>query len=133
MKFKPGKGIAIWGQRTLYGINSALRSANVRWLLIVIEDAAETFLEDYVFEFNDAKTRALIRSAMMSYLETIRLRRGLYSYDVVCDDSNNSSTDIDQLRMNIDTYVQPTKVAETIYNRVIITRTGVDFGDVRIV
>ena len=133
MKFKPGKGIAIWGQRTLYGINSALRSANVRWLLIVIEDAAETFLEDYVFEFNDAKTRALIRSAMMSYLETIRLRRGLYSYDVVCDDTNNTSNDIDNLRMNVDTYVQPTKVAETIYNRVIITRTGVDFGDVRIV
>jgi len=75
----------------------------------------------------------LIRSAMMSYLETIRLRRGLYTYDVVCDDTNNTSNDIDNLRMNVDTYVQPTKVAETIYNRVIITRTGVDFGDVRIV
>jgi hypothetical protein len=133
MRFKPGKGIAIWGQRTLYGINSALRSANVRWLLIVIEKALEEFLESYIFELNDDKTRALIVSAIMSYLETIKLRRGVYAYDVVCDESNNSPNEIDNNRLNVDTYLQPTRVAEKIYNRVVITRTGVDFADVRIV
>ena len=132
MRFKPGKGIAIWGQRTLTPVASALDRANVRWLLIVIENAIEEFLDDYVFEFNDEYTRSLIRAAVNSYLETIKNRRGLYAYDVVCDDTNNSNDDIDNYRMNVDTYVQPMKAAEYIYNRVIITRTGVDFSTVRI-
>jgi len=132
MRFKPGKGIAIWGQKTLTPVASALDRANVRWLLIVIENAIEEFLDDYVFEFNDEYTRSLIRAAVNSYLETIKNRRGLYAYDVVCDDTNNSNDDIDNYRMNVDTYVQPMKAAEYIYNRVIITRTGVDFSTVRI-
>jgi len=132
MRYKPGKGISIWGQKTLTPVASALDRANVRWLLIVIENAIETFLEDFVFEFNDEYTRSLVRSAVRSYLETIKNRRGMYSFDVVCDDSNNSANDIDNYRLNVDTYVQPIKGAEYIYNRVIITRTGVDFSTVEL-
>ena len=132
MRFRPGKGIAIWGQKTLYGRPSALDRANVRWLLIVVENAIEEFLEEYEFELNDDLTRALVRSAVYDYLASIRNRRGLYDFDVVCDTTNNSPEQIDNYVMNVDYYLQPVKAAEYIYGRAVITRTGVDFADVRI-
>lgn len=132
IRFRPGKGIAIWGQKTLYGRPSALDRANVRWLLIVIENAIEEFLEEYEFEINDQFTRASAKSAVHSYLKSIKIRRGLYDYDVVCDDTNNTPEEIDNYKMYLDYYVQPTKAAEYIYGRAIITRTGVRFEDVRI-
>jgi len=132
IRFRPGKGIAIWGQKTLYGRPSALDRANVRWLLIVIENAIEEFLEEYEFEINDQFTRASAKSAVHSYLKSIRIRRGLYDYDVVCDETNNTPEEVDNYKMYLDYYVQPTKAAEYIYGRAIITRTGVRFEDVRI-
>jgi len=109
MKYKPGRGIAIWGQKTLYGVASALDRANVRWLLIVAENAIEDFLDDYEFEINDAYTRTLITAAVVSYLSSIKSRRGLYAFDVVCNESNNPDELIDQYRLNVDYYLQPTK------------------------
>jgi len=131
-RFRPGKGIAIWGQKTLYGIASALDRANVRWLLIVIEKGIEEFLDNYEFEINDPYTRNLVRSGIVSYLDNIRMRRGLYDFNVVCDETNNTPEDIDNYRMNVDSYVQPVKAIEYIYNRIVITRTGADFGEVSI-
>lgn len=132
MRFKPGKGIAIWGQKTLYGSASALDRANVSWLLIVTENAVENFLDDYVFELNDAFTRKLVQSGIEAYYANIQARRGVYAYNIVCDETNNSPQDIDNYKMNVDVYVQPAKAAEFIKQRVIITRTGVDFGSVSI-
>lgn len=132
MRFRPGKGIAIWGQKTLYGRPTALDRANVRWLLIVVENAIEEFLEEYEFELNDSHTRSLARSAVHDYLGSIKNRRGVYDFDVVCDDTNNSAEQIDQYVMNLDYYLQPAKAAEFIYGRAVITRTGIDFKDVRI-
>jgi len=132
LRYRPGKGIAIWGNKTLYDDNSALSRANVRWLLIVIENAIEDYLDEYEFELNDPITRALITSAVQGYLDSIKARRGLYDFDVVCDETNNTPQTIDNYEMNVDYYVQPVKDAEFIYGRAVITRTGVKFEDVRI-
>ena len=132
MRFRPGKGIAIWGQKTLYGTASALDRANVRWLLIVTENAVEEFLEDFIFELNVALTRKQAQMAVASYFESIKNRDGVYEYSIVCDESNNSPEEIDNYKMNLDVYVQPTKAAEYLTQRVIITRTGVDFGEIAI-
>jgi len=101
-------------------------------LLIVVENAIEEFLEDYEFELNDSYTQTRIRTAITSYLTSIKIRRGLYAFDVVCDDSNNIPEQVDQYKMNVDYYLQPTKSAEYIYARAVITRTGVNFAEVRI-
>lgn len=130
MRYRAGKGIAIWGQKTLYGMSSALDRANVRWLLIVIENAIEEFLEGYEFEINDNFTRALCSASVNTYLDSIKLRRGLYDFSVVCDSTNNTSEMIDSLEMNLYYYVQPTKSAEYITGKCIITKTGVNFAAV---
>jgi hypothetical protein len=133
IRFKPGKGIAVWGQKTMYGKATALDRANVRWLLIVIENAIEAYNEDnYIAELNTSRTRALCKNGIVAYLTNIKLREGLYDFDVVVDETNNTPQEIDNYIMNVDYYVQPTKAIEYIRGRAIITRTGVNFENVRI-
>ena len=132
MRHRPGWGIAIWGQRTLYPVWSALKSANVRWLLITVEKAGEEFLEYQEFEINDDITRAITKAAFEAYYDGIKNRRGVYAFEIVCSTENNTPDVISALKMFVDVYIQPSLVAEYIYQRVIITRTGVDFGDVRL-
>ena len=128
IKFIPGKGIVVWGQKTLLARESALDRLNVRLLLIVIEPAIKEFLENYLFELNDASTRAIIETKLESYLETIKARKGITGYDVVCDDSNNSAEDIDANRLNVDVFIKPTRSIEEIPVRVVITPNNISFA-----
>lgn len=125
--FYPGRGIRIWGQKTLLARPSALDRMNVRLLLIVIEPAIAEFLEDFVFEFNDKITRARAKSGIQSYMDDIRARRGVYDYMVKCDEENNTPEVIDANKMKVDLYVQPVKAAEFIDFTTIITRTSSTF------
>jgi hypothetical protein len=127
VKFTSGRGIVIWGQKTLLSQPSALDRLNVRMLLIVIEPAIKGFLEDYLFELNDESVRLIIEGKLESYLETIKARKGITAYDVVCDDTNNSPEDIDANRLNVDIFVKPTRSIEAIPVRVVITPTGISF------
>jgi len=127
IRFKPGKGIAIWGQKTLLSTPSALDRLNVRLLFIVIEPAIKEALDGFLFEVNDEATRALVTAMIQSYMDGIKARRGVYDYYIVCDSTNNTPEDIDNHRLNVWLFVKPIQVAEYIQFTTIITRTGVDF------
>jgi hypothetical protein len=127
IRYAPGKGIAIWGQKTLLSRPSALDRLNVRLLLIVIEPAVAAALEDFMFELNDDVTRRIAKVKVDDYMEGIKSRRGMTDFRTVCDSSNNTPNDIDNNRMNMDLYVKPTRSVEEIPLRVIITSTGISF------
>lgn len=132
-KSDPERGLAVWGQKTLYGQPSALDRANVRWCLIVVENAIEEYEESMLFELNDAYTRKLMSVTVADYLGRIKAERGIYDYRVVCDESNNTPEVIDNNEMYLDFYIQPVKAAEFIYSRAVITRTGAKFDNVRLI
>ena len=129
IRFFPGRGIVIWGQKTLLSRPSALQSLNVRLLLIVIEPAIKEFLEDYLFEINDRATRAEIETKISGYLENIKGRRGVFDYDVVCDESNNTGTIIDNNQLVVDVFIKPVRAIEEIPLRIVITSTDVSFTE----
>ena len=131
IKFEPGRGIKIWGQKTLLARPSSLDRLNVRLLLITLYPAVKEALQDFLFEINDDSTRAIATAILTSYFDNIKARRGVYAFSVVCDDTNNSPEDIDNYRMNVDIYLQPVKSIEYIPFSFIITRTGVDFKQVQ--
>jgi len=124
LRFAPGRGIMIWGQKTLLGRPSSLSRLNVRLLLCVIEPAIAKTLEDFLFELNDSATRAQVTSIINDYMTIVQARRGVYQFDVVCDDTNNPPAVIDQYQMVVDLYIQPVQAVEYIPFRVVITRTG---------
>lgn len=132
VRFKPGRGAAIWGQKTMQFAKTARDRFNVRMTLIEIEEGIEEELENFEFEFNDETTRARGKALFDSYLEGIKARRGLYAFQVQMDEKNNTPEIIDGNMMYVDVYVQIPKVAEIIVFRTIITRTGVDFSTITI-
>lgn len=129
IRFIPGKGIVVWGQKTLQARQSALDRLNVRLLLIVIEPAIKELLENFLFEFNDQATRTVIETKLETYLQTIKARRGITDFDVVSDDSNNSPDDIDSNRLNVDVFIKPNRSIEDIPVRIVITPSNISFAE----
>lgn len=128
IRFAPGRGIVIWGQKTLSSRPSSLDRLNVRLLLTVIEPDIANALEDYIFQLNDTAERALIVAMIESYMDNIKARRGVYDYMVVCDETNNSQEDIDNKRLNVWLFVKPTQAIEFIKFTTVITRSDADFN-----
>jgi phage tail sheath protein FI len=125
-----GEGAAIvYGQKTATATPSAIDRINVRRLLIVIEKAIATAVKSALFEFNDSFTRSRLVGIVEPFLRTVKSRRGLYDYLVVCDDSNNPASVLDANALVIDVYVKPTKVAEFITINMNITRSDANFQE----
>lgn len=129
VKYIQGSGFVMFGQKTAQLKASALDRINVRRTLIYIEVNIENFLNSFVFENNTHQTRLRVFSIIDNFLAGIKAADGLYDYNVVCDESNNPPSVIDQNQLNVDIYVQPTKTIEFIQFTTVITRTGVNFSD----
>jgi phage tail sheath protein FI len=71
-----GKGLLVWGARTLDGNSQDWRYINVRRAMIFLEQSIKNAAEAYVFEPNDANTWASIKSMIINFL-TVQWRAGL--------------------------------------------------------
>ena len=132
LKLVQGAGFVIWGQKTAQLKKTALDRINVRRNLIYIELNIERALNQFVFENNTQQTRLRVFSLVDEFLAGVLASEGLYSYDVVCDETNNPPSVIDANTMNVDIYLQPVRTAEFIQFTTVVTRTGVSFSDVRL-
>ena len=123
----PGKGIVVFGQKTLQTQASALDRVNVRRLLIALKGYISQISDNLVFEQNSSATRNTFLSQVNPYLESVQQRQGLYSFKVVMDASNNGPDVVDRNQMVGAIYVQPTRTAEFIYLDFNILPTGAQF------
>jgi hypothetical protein len=123
----PGTGVVVYGQKTLQTRASALDRVNVRRLLIALKNYISQVANNLVFEQNTAATRNNFLAQVNPYLESVQQRQGLYAFQVIMDDTNNTPTVIDQNQMVGQIYLQPTKTAEFIYLDFNITPTGATF------
>ncbi len=122
--FFPGRGIVVFGQKTSYSLTSALDRINVMRLLIKAKREIRKASMAYLFELNDRITRDSIKQMIDDYLQDILVRRGLYDYAVICDDSNNTSVRIDRNELWVDILVKPAKAVEFIYIPIRVVSTG---------
>ena len=123
----PGQGIVVWGQKTLQVENSALNRINVRRLLIEVKKFFASTARFLVFEQNTAQTRNKFLAIVNPYLESVQQRSGLYAFQVVMDDSNNTPDVIDQNILYGQIYLQPVKSSEFILLDFNILPTGASF------
>ncbi len=70
-----GKGILVWGARTLDGNSNGWRYIPVRRLFIMVEESAKKATFPFVFEPNDANTWVKVRAMLENYL-TLLWRQG---------------------------------------------------------
>ncbi len=64
----PGKGVLVWGARTLDGNSNDWRYINVRRTLIYIEQSVKEAASAYVFAPNDASTWVSVKSMISNFL-----------------------------------------------------------------
>ena len=123
----PGQGIVAWGQKTLQIKHSALDRINVRRLLIEIKKFFASTARFLVFEQNTSQTRNKFLAIVNPYLESVQQRSGLYAFQVVMNDTNNTPDLIDRNILYGQIYLQPVKSAEFIILDFNILPTGASF------
>jgi len=124
-----GSGAILFGDKTLQTKPSAFDRINVRRLFNVLEKTIATAAKFQLFEFNDAFTRAQFRQLVEPFLREVQGKRGLTSYAVVCDESNNTPSVIDQNQFVADIFVAPSRSINFIRLNFVATPTGVTFAE----
>jgi hypothetical protein len=119
----PGRGITIFGQKTLSPVSSALDRVNVSRLVIYIREILDDAVRPFLFEPNDEVTRANAATVVDRLLGELVSQRGLFDYLVVCDETNNTPARIDRNELHIDVAIQPVKAVEFIYIPIRIQNT----------
>ena len=120
----PGRGIIVFGQKTSYSSASALDRVQVMRMLMKIKRDLRKSSMPFLFEPNDQLTRDSIKTMIDGYLNDIMIRRGLYDFIVLCDQSNNTPTRIDRNELWVDIALKPVKAIEFIYIPIRVLSTG---------
>lgn len=124
--FFPGRGILIWGQKTSAPAASALDRINVIRLVMYLRRTLRKSAMPFLFEPNDTHTRENLKAMADGVMADIMSKRGLYDFASYCDESNNTSTRVDQNQLWLDVAIKPVKAAEFIYIPIRVLSTGAD-------
>lgn len=115
--------VMIYGNRTGYqDVISDLNYLHIRELLNTIELECQAVLKHYVFKANNSLTRAEIVRRLDPILEEKLTSGALYSYNIVCDETNNTPEIINRAFGIVDIHVICTKNMEKIVQRIIIDK-----------
>lgn len=125
-----GEGIVLLGDKTMQAKPSAFDRINVRRLFITLEKAISRAARYTLFEFNDEFTRAQFVAMVEPYLRTVKGRRGIIDFKVVCDESNNTPDIIDRNGFVGDIYIKPARSINFIQLNFVAVKTGVEFTTV---
>ena len=126
----PGSGTVLFGDKTMQTKPSAFDRINVRRLFIVLEQAISKASQYSLFEFNDQFTQAQFVAMVTPFLTQIQGQRGITSFEVVCDSTNNTPDVINANQFVGDIYIQPARSINYIQLNFVAVGTGVNFTTV---
>lgn len=122
-------GITIWGQRSLQRKPSALDRVNVVRLVLYLRKVIATAVKYLTFEPNDPVTWATFVNLVEPYMESVKQRRGVTDYRVICDASTNPPDAMDRNEMHGVVALKPTKSAEFIEVKFAVVNQGTNFDE----
>lgn len=118
----PGRGIRVWGARTLSS-DGSWRYINVRRLFIVVGASLDSGMQWVVFEPNDRTLWAKVRRDVNAFLGTIWMSGALFgstrdeAFYVKCDDELNPPEIRDLGQLIVEVGMAPVKPAEFVIFR----------------
>ena len=124
--FSTGR-IVIFGQKTLQADKSALDRVNVRRMVLKVKRIVSNIAKGFVFEQNTPQNREKFIARVSPQLGLIQSQQGIDKFKVIMDESNNTSLDEEQNRLNGSIIIVPTRAVEFIAIDFIITNSGVSF------
>ena len=130
----PGRGIRVWGARTLSS-DASWRYVNVRRLFNFVEKSIEMGTQWIVFEPNDADLWARIRRDINAFLTNVWRSGALFgaspseAFYVKCDGENNPQSTRDLGQVIIEIGLAPVKPAEFVIFRISQWTSGSDTAE----
>lgn len=130
----PGRGIRVWGARTLSS-DASWRYINVRRLFNFVEKSIETGTQWIVFEPNDPDLWARIRRDIGAFLTNVWRTGALFgttptqAFYVKCDGENNPPEVRDLGQVIIEIGMAPSKPAEFVIFRISQWASGSDTSE----
>ena len=108
---KFNEGYVVWGQLTSQAKASALQDLNIVRLVLYIKRALEQYCRAFIFEMNDVMTWSQVSGNIVEFLESIKKKRGLYSYSI-----DVGATDYEKKTkmFHCNVTLNPTRVVEQI-------------------
>lgn len=118
-----GNNILIYGNQTCYqNTKSDFNKLHVRENLNTLEIACEDVLKRYNFLYNTPAVRASVVTALTPILETMKLSNAIESYEIICDESNNTPDIIAEDYGIVDIAVTVSHGMEKIVQRITLNR-----------
>jgi uncharacterized protein len=130
----PGRGIRVWGARTLSS-DASWRYINVRRLFNFVEKSIEMGTQWIVFEPNDADLWARIRRDISAFLSTVWSSGALFgatagqAFYVKCDEETNPPAVRDLGQVVIEIGMAPVKPAEFVIFRISQWASGTETSE----
>ena len=108
---KFNEGYVVWGQLTSQAKASALQDLNIVRLVLYCKRALERYCRNFIFEMNDAITWNTVSGNIVMFLEDVKRKRGLYSYNIEV-----GATDYEKKTktFHVNVTLEPTRVVEKI-------------------
>lgn len=125
-----GGSSILLGDKTGLSKPSAFDRINVRSLFNILKKQISSYLKFGLFEFNDEFTRTQLSSQVTTYMQSIKSRRGIQDYVVVCDGTNNTGTVIDNNQLVMSVFVKPNKSINWIVLNLVNVGSSVSFTEV---
>lgn len=104
-------GYVVWGQLTTQSKASALQDLNIARLVLYIKRALEQYCRNFIFEQNDQVTWGQVANDVTSFLESVKKKRGLYSYTV---DVGASDYEKKTKTFHVNVTLEPVRTVEKI-------------------
>lgn len=124
-----GKGLLIYGQKTLLRENSALNRVNVRRMVIYIKKLIKQAMESMVFEPHNADSWRRATGMITSILEPVRQANGIDQYKVVIDSTTNTPEVISQNIMKGTIKIIPVNTIEIIELTLQVHKAGASLDE----
>lgn len=110
-----GQGTFLFSDKTMnMDVTNPLENINVSRLYVYLAKTIGPIANQYLFEFNNSGTRTSFTTAVNAILEGIRANNGITDYDVICDESNNPQSVIDNNEFVADITITPSRSINTI-------------------
>ena len=126
----PNTGYIVYNTLTLQKEPSALQENYIRRGLLWLGNSIQANLREFIGQPNTVITRTRVKNKLSPVLQFMTDNAGLYGFDIVCDERNNTSESIDQGLLNVAVYVQTTRTIKMILADIVVNRTGVTLNNI---
>ena len=124
-----GRGIPLWEQWTLSNQASALQFLNVRVLCNVIKRSMYEYLLYALQEPNDDILRRQIKYGLEEYLKYVQGARGISSFNVICDSTNNTPALVNSGTLAVAVSIVPIIAVRQINLTLIVGKYGLQITE----